>query len=213
MIRLTTAVGAVAVPLFFAVLAAPSAGIARSAIPAVDPNDVNKGVVELETAGSAGISVRMGEDLGPERVRLGVRLIGAAPKRLTPTRRRLIEVLSDGLLHGKSEAAREAGVSVGVIDGLVDEGTLATEVMPRALPPPPPDPSYAQPEFARPQRGAVDAMRTHLRAIFRTIEMLRSKKNDYFAEGDSGPPTSNQRSAMPSRQPRKYVNSKTQQQK
>jgi primosomal protein N' (replication factor Y) (superfamily II helicase) len=105
------------------------------------------------------MSLRMGEDLGPERVRLGVRLIGAAPKRLTPARRRLIEVLCDGLLHGKSEAAKEAGVSVGVIDGLVDEGTLATEVMPRALPPPPPDPSYAQPDFTRPQRGAVDAMR------------------------------------------------------
>src|SRR5439155_4561705 len=83
--------------------------------------------------------LRMGEDLGPERVRLGVRLVGAPPTRLTPARRRLIEVLSDGLLHGKSEAAKEAGVSVGVIDGLVDEGTLTTEAMPRALPPPPPD--------------------------------------------------------------------------
>jgi len=36
--------------------------------------------------------LRMGEDLGPERVRLGVRLAGPAPKRLTPARRRLIEV-------------------------------------------------------------------------------------------------------------------------
>jgi primosomal protein N' (replication factor Y) len=103
--------------------------------------------------------LRMGEHLGPERVRLGVRLVGQAPKRLTPARRRLIEVLSDGLLHGKSEAAKEAGVSVGVIDSLVDEGTLATEPMPRALPPPPPDPAYAQPEFSRQQRSAVDAMR------------------------------------------------------
>jgi primosomal protein N' (replication factor Y) (superfamily II helicase) len=103
--------------------------------------------------------LRMGEDLGPERVRLGVRLAGAPPKRLTPARRRVIDVLSDGLLHGKSDAAKEAGVSVGVIDGLVDEGTLATEALPRTLPPPPPDPSYAQPEFSRQQRSAVDAMR------------------------------------------------------
>src|SRR3954470_13715554 len=56
--------------------------------------------------------LRMGEKLGPERVRLGVRLTGEAPKRLTPARRRLIEVLSDRLLHGKSDVAREAGVSV-----------------------------------------------------------------------------------------------------
>lgn len=103
--------------------------------------------------------LRMGEHLGPERVRLGVRLAGEPPQRLTPARQRLIAVLSDGLLHGKSDAAHEAGVSAGVIDGLVDEGTLAAEPMPPAPPPSPPDPSYAQPEFSRQQRGAVDTMR------------------------------------------------------
>ncbi len=103
--------------------------------------------------------LRMGDNLGPERARLGVRLAGEPPRRLTPARRRLIECLSDGLLHGKSDAAREAGVSVGVIDGLVDEGTLAVEAMPPPPPPPAPDPSYAQPEFSSQQRTAVDAMR------------------------------------------------------
>src|SRR5215813_5914321 len=63
MMPLTRAVGTFALPLFLTALAIPAAAIARSALPAVDPNDVNKGVVELETAGSAGISVRMAEDL------------------------------------------------------------------------------------------------------------------------------------------------------
>src|SRR6059058_2587112 len=103
--------------------------------------------------------LRMGEHLGPERVRMGVRLIGAPPARMTPARRRLIELLSDGLLRGKSEAAKEAGVSAGVIDGLVDEGTLTTEAMPRAPAPPAPDPSFSTPDFSRQQRIAVDAMR------------------------------------------------------
>jgi primosomal protein N' (replication factor Y) (superfamily II helicase) len=103
--------------------------------------------------------LRMGEDLGPERVRMGVRLVGPPPQRMTPARRRLIELLSDGLLHGKSEAAKEAGVSAGVVDGLVDEGTLAVEAMPKPLAPPAPDPSYAVPEFSRQQRTAVDGMR------------------------------------------------------
>jgi primosomal protein N' (replication factor Y) (superfamily II helicase) len=103
--------------------------------------------------------LRMGEHLGPERVRVGVRLIGEPPRRLTPARRRVIELLSDGLLHGKAEAAKEASVSAGVIDGLVDEGTLVVEAMPRPLAPPPPDPSYAQPDFTRQQRTAVGAMR------------------------------------------------------
>ncbi len=103
--------------------------------------------------------LRMGENLGPARVRMGVRLIGAAPQRMTPARRRLIGVLSDGLLHAKSEAAKEAGVSAGVVDGLVDEGTLTTEPMPPAPAPPAPDPSFAAPDFSRQQRSAVDAMR------------------------------------------------------
>src|SRR5882757_1756957 len=105
------------------------------------------------------MTLRMGDHLGPERVRLGVRLIGKPPQRLTPARRRLIEVLSDRLLHGKSDAAKEAGVSAGVIDGLVDEGTLAIEAMPPPLAPPAPDPHHAQPDFSRQQRTAVDAMR------------------------------------------------------
>ena len=106
------------------------------------------------------MTLRMGENLGPERLRLGVRLVGEPPRRLTPARQRVIEVLSDRLLHGKSEAAREAGVSSGVIDGLVDEGTLTVEAMPPPAAPPVPDPSFAQPDFSREQRSAVDAMRT-----------------------------------------------------
>lgn len=105
------------------------------------------------------MSLRMGEHLGPERTRPGVRLSGEPPRRITPARRRLLAVLSDGLLRAKSDAAREAGVSAGVVDGLVDEGTLTTEPMPPSPPPPPPDPDFAVPDFSRSQRAAVDAMR------------------------------------------------------
>jgi primosomal protein N' (replication factor Y) len=105
------------------------------------------------------MALRMGEHLGPERARMGVRLVGAPPPRMTPARRRLIAVLSDGLLHAKSEAAREAGVSAGVIDGLVDEGTLAVEAMPRERAAEPPDPSFAAPDFSPEQQAAADAMR------------------------------------------------------
>ncbi|WP_439923308.1 primosomal protein N' [Nitrobacter sp. JJSN] len=105
------------------------------------------------------MSLRMGEHLGPERVRSGVRLVGEPPQRMTAARQRLIAVLSDGLLHGKSDAAKEAGVSAGVVDGLVDERTLTVEPMPPPPPPPPPDPNFAVPDFSRSQRAAVDAMR------------------------------------------------------
>ena len=105
------------------------------------------------------MTLRMGEHLGPERVRMGVRLVGDPPQRMTPARRRLIEALSDGLLHGKSDVVKDAGVSAGVIDGLVDEGTLAIEPMPREITAPAPDPSFAEPDFSKDQRVAADAMK------------------------------------------------------
>ena len=68
--------------------------------------------------------LRMGEHLGPGRERVGVRLAGPPPQRMTAARQRVLALLADGLARGKSEAAHEAGVSAGVVDGLVDEGTL-----------------------------------------------------------------------------------------
>jgi primosomal protein N' (replication factor Y) len=118
------------------------------------------------------MALRMGEHLGPERMRVGVRLIGAPPPRMTPARRRLIDLLSDGLLHGKSDAAREAGVSVGVVDGLIDEGTLAVEVMPKAPPPPAPDPLFAVPDFSPDQRKAAEAMQALVAAEAFSVALL-----------------------------------------
>ena len=70
------------------------------------------------------MALRMGEHLGPARERVGVRLAGAAPKRMTPARERVLALLADGLARGKRDLAEEAAVSPGVVDGLVDEGTL-----------------------------------------------------------------------------------------
>jgi primosomal protein N' (replication factor Y) len=103
--------------------------------------------------------LRMGEHLGAERVRLGVRLAGSAPKRMTAARSRLLALVADGLVRGKSEVAHEAGVSPGVVDGLVDEGTLeVVELAPEpvALAP---DVDFARTDFSDAQRSAADALR------------------------------------------------------
>src|SRR5438105_3399886 len=117
------------------------------------------------------MTLRMGE-LGPERERLAVRLSGPMPQRLTPARRRVLDALADGLLRTKSEAAKDAGVSAGVIDGLVDESTL--EVV--ALPPEPvarqPDPDYRNPELTGPQRMAADILRGAARQGGFTVDLL-----------------------------------------
>jgi primosomal protein N' (replication factor Y) len=103
--------------------------------------------------------LRMGDSLGPPRERIGIRLSGPAPGRMTPARRRVLALLSDGLARGKSEAAAEAGVSPGVIDGLVDEGTLETLVLPPEPLARPPDPDHLAADFTPAQRAAAQALR------------------------------------------------------
>ncbi len=78
------------------------------------------------------MALRMGQHLGPERERVGVRLAGPKPQRMTAAARaRVLNRL--GRWYGtarKAKRAHDAGVSVGVIDGLIDEGTLETLVIP-----------------------------------------------------------------------------------
>ena len=93
--------------------------------------------------------LRMGEHLGAERERVGVRLAGPPPQRMTAARARVLALLADGMVRGKSDAAREAGVSAGVIDGLIDEGTLETVVLPPEPVAEKPDPDFAQHGFHR----------------------------------------------------------------
>jgi primosomal protein N' (replication factor Y) len=63
-----------------------------------------------------------------EAPKFGLRLTGQAPRRLTPTRARLIEVAQGGLTHRKRDLAEAAACSTGVIDALLDEGVF--EVVP-----------------------------------------------------------------------------------
>ncbi|HWS10661.1 MAG TPA: primosomal protein N' [Xanthobacteraceae bacterium] len=103
--------------------------------------------------------LRMGEHLGAERERVGVRLAGAPPQRMTPARQRGMALFADGMVRGKSDAAREAGVSVGVIDGLIDEGTLETVVLPPEPVAQKPDPDFLQSEFTPDQSAAATALK------------------------------------------------------
>jgi DNA-binding GntR family transcriptional regulator len=63
--------------------------------------------------------------------------------------------------------------------------------------------------LARDSEGAVEAMRVHLRGIFRTIEMLRNDNSEYFADGQDGEAARPATQSVP-RQTRKYVNSSSQ---
>ncbi|MCC6736768.1 MAG: primosomal protein N' [Bauldia sp.] len=81
--------------------------------------------------------------LEPETARPGFRLAGPPPERITPARQRVLDLAADGLAWSKSGLAGAAGVSTGVVDGLVASGTL----VPVDIPPAPvavaPDPAFA----------------------------------------------------------------------
>src|ERR1700728_3027452 len=106
--------------------------------------------------------LRMGEHLGAERERVGVRLAGAVPARMTAARARVLKLLADGVIRGKSDAAREAGVSTGVIDGLIDEGTLETLVLPPEPVAEKPDPDFVATDFTADQKAAADELKATL---------------------------------------------------
>jgi primosomal protein N' (replication factor Y) len=131
--------------------------------------------------------LRMGEHLGAERERLGVRLGGAAPERLTGARRRVLALLADGMVRGKTDAAREAGVSAGVIDGLIDEGALQTVVLPPEPVAQPPDPDFLQADLTADQRAAAAALQATIAKGGYSVTLLDgvtgSGKTEVYFEG------------------------------
>ncbi|MBM3529896.1 MAG: primosomal protein N' [Alphaproteobacteria bacterium] len=116
--------------------------------------------------------LRMGQHLGPAREKVGVRLSGPQPKRMTAPRGRVLQLLADGMVRSKGEAAREAGVSPGVIDGLVDDGALETVLLPPEPVARPPDPDHSVPEFTDAQRAAADALRASIAKSGYSVTLL-----------------------------------------
>jgi primosomal protein N' (replication factor Y) len=94
-------------------------------------------------------------DARPERPRLGIRLAGPPPQRMTPARARAIAAAEGGMLFAKSALCDVAGVSNAVIDALVDEGTFIVEALPTADAAPRPDPDHQQPELSELQGEAA----------------------------------------------------------
>ena len=70
------------------------------------------------------LATRAVEETAPEKPRLLYRATGLSPKRLTPTRRRILTCTEGGLVFSKKALAEDAACSSGAIDALVDEGSL-----------------------------------------------------------------------------------------
>ena len=104
-----------------------------------------------------------GDVFTPDTPRWGYKLAGPPPSRLTAERKRVIETAEGGLVWAKRALAERAGVSYGVIDGLVQAGTFLRVELPRWKPPVP-KLDFAPPDLSEGQAYAAHALRERLRA-------------------------------------------------
>ncbi len=118
------------------------------------------------------MALRRSAELGAAREKVGVRVTGSKPERMTEARARVLSLLDNGLLRSKSEAAEEAGVSPGVIDGLIDQGALETVVLPPEPIALPPDADFAVPDLNPAQGKAARELGEALRAKKFSVSLL-----------------------------------------
>jgi primosomal protein N' (replication factor Y) (superfamily II helicase) len=113
----------------------------------------------LAPKGSAlAMSLKVPDGDRPEVVRIGVKLSGTLPKRMTPARQRVVEAARDGAVRLKSELALAAGVSGSVVDGLIDEGSLETVTLLQETVADLPNPDFGQTGLSDGQRAAADSL-------------------------------------------------------
>ena len=131
------------------------------------------------------LGLRLPDGPRSEVVRVGVRLAGPPPKRITPARGRVIELAQDGLVRTKRELAQGAAVSAAVVDGLIDEGTLATVTLPPEPAAETPDPDHAAVALSEAQREAAAALAATVREGGASVTLLEGvtgsgKTETYF---------------------------------
>ncbi len=85
-------------------------------------------------------------------------------RRFTATRRRVLDVLAEGLPMGAMALAREAGCSPGVVRSMVEAGLLVQVPIPRRFPRPVPDWRVPFPALSPAQAEAVETIANSVRA-------------------------------------------------
>ena len=106
--------------------------------------------------------LRSREALEPPPGRRALRLAGAPPERITPQRQRVLSLMADGSTRPVGDLAAEAGVSVAVLKGLVETGSLEPVLMPPAPVYAPPDPGAPGPGLRADQRTAAASLASTL---------------------------------------------------
>ncbi len=89
----------------------------------------------------------------------GIRFAGKLPSRMTPARTAVLELARGGTAWARSGLAHAAGVSPGVVDGLIRTGTFEVTELPETAIVPAPDPAYGIPQLSADQEAVAAALR------------------------------------------------------
>ncbi len=106
------------------------------------------------------------------RPRIGYRLAGPPPERMTTARSRVIALLADGPARTRSEIADGAGVGTGVVSGLVTAGTLHEVDLPAVAPPPEPDWRRDGPSLTLEQQDVAEELERTVRGGGYSVSLL-----------------------------------------
>ena len=110
--------------------------------------------------------------LEPAKTRLAYVSGETLPERLTPARRRVFDVLADGLPRGTMELAREAAVSAGVVRALADSGGLRKVSLPAWQAPEQPDWRLPRATLSADQQHVADALAARVREQEFSVTLL-----------------------------------------
>ncbi|HEX7777156.1 MAG TPA: primosomal protein N' [Parvibaculum sp.] len=87
------------------------------------------------------LALRAPGALEPPRMRIAYRLVDKRPARMTPARQRVVETAMDEFARTARELAEAAGVSDGVVRGLIEAGTFEAVELPGEA-------AFPEPDFA-----------------------------------------------------------------
>jgi len=100
----------------------------------------------------------------PEVPRIAYTRGDATPTRMTPSRKRVLEIAGDGLARSVVALAQEANVTPAVVRGLIEAAALKETELPEFPPLACPDPDFAATTFNPEQKKAADMLRAEVTA-------------------------------------------------
>jgi primosomal protein N' (replication factor Y) (superfamily II helicase) len=120
----------------------------------------------------ARMAIRDPEAAGAEKPKYGVRLTGNHCAKLTDARSRVILAAQGGFAFPKGELARQAGVSSGVIDALVDLEVMEAVPLPPESVAPRPDPDDGVTDLSESQAEAAKSLQAAVKKAKFAVNLL-----------------------------------------